>query len=94
MREPDSNIGRICNQCAPRPGRYAKTEPAEFLGKLVKVAFPTHDSRWIHENMWVLIDEISGSELGGVLNNDPHCVAGLKCGDRVQVKPEAVLEVL
>ena len=35
------------------------------------------------EHMWVIISEVRGSKIAGVLDNDPIFLENIKCGDRV-----------
>lgn len=75
MKEPLSNIGMVCDEHAPKPGKYLGQDPKTFLGKICKLGFPgIHpiSGRESLEHMWVSVDRITEKgELQGRLKNDP-----------------------
>jgi hypothetical protein len=80
MEDP-RNIGMVCERHAPQPGRYTGTDPKTFIGKHVKLGFPSKSGRI--EHMWVLVESVEGDELRGALANDPVLDVGFVCGDGV-----------
>jgi uncharacterized protein DUF2314 len=80
MEDP-RNIGAVCDRHAPKAGRYKDADPKTFIGKYVKLGFPSKSGRI--EHMWVRVESIEGAELHGVLDNDPVLDVGFVCGDGV-----------
>lgn len=94
MDEPLSNVGYVCPTHAPKPGKYAKHHPVDFLGANVKTSFRAPDGRI--EHMWVFILGIDSDEktLLGTLNNDPVFATQYRYGQRVKVQTWEVEDVL
>ena len=96
MKEPLSNIGRVCGPCAEerlKPGKFAGQDPATFIGKYVKLGFPVRDpmtGKETTDHMWVAVEgRYEGKEdkdLIGTLNNDPILVCEYQCGALVAFK--------
>lgn len=57
------------------------------IGDYVKLGFVGAD---ITERMWVLV----GGKGTGTLDNDPHIVTEVKCGDVVVFGPQHILSIL
>jgi hypothetical protein len=81
-QEPRSNWGFVCEECAPAPDPQFANKPLhEFIGKHVKLGFPTASKPeflektdpWPEkEHMWVKVTEYNAeNELIGYLDNDP-----------------------
>lgn len=83
-KEPLSNMGLICKNCSPEPGRYKGQNPETFIGNYVKLKFPTRDEK-SNELLWVLVCKLGtqGTQLEGVLVNDPVLDVGFVCLDGV-----------
>lgn len=80
-QEPENNI-RLVHERAFRPDpKYANLPLEWFIGRNVKLAFQSRDSRV--EHMWVTILGIEGHDLVGRLANYPVDVSHLTNGDRV-----------
>ncbi|MFF3066563.1 DUF2314 domain-containing protein [Oerskovia sp. NPDC057915] len=60
-------------------------------GTLVKLVFLPDEG--IGERMWVLVTEVDGDRLVGVLDNDPAAIVGLLAGDRVEFERRHVLDL-
>lgn len=93
-KEHPSNIGHVCSGCAPKPGGFGDLSPASFVGKTVKLGFPTgrKGSPQI-EHMWVEVTEViemaGRPALRGKLDNDPMFAPG-ECGDIVNFTPDEI----
>lgn len=88
MKEPLSNIGGVCNKHSPKPNpEYYCNKPIDwFIGKHVKMGFPTKNEKHPVEHMWVLVTDKLDSddcELQGVLDNDPVLTDQYAAGDGV-----------
>lgn len=101
MKEPISNIGFVCSEHAPKPGKYTAYDPSKIVGSFCKLGFPCKkpDGSDLIEHMWVEVTEILGESLKGRLDNDPIGVyegdfKGLSCGDNVEFTLEEVEEIL
>lgn len=85
--EPLSNIGPVCDQHAPKPGKFIGQAPASFFGKFVKLGFPAKDpksGRAVAEHMWVRVEGYGDKQdLRGKLDNDPILECEYQCGDLV-----------
>ena len=98
MKKPESpeNIGLVCPNCAPKPNAiYLALPPKWFLGKYVKLGFPTEDEK--KEHCWVLVDGLTdknNQELVGVLDNDPILATEWHCGDRLVFRRDEIEDVL
>ena len=81
--EPLSNVGAVCDDHVSKPGKYAGQDPNNFLNKFVKLGFPS--SQGTKEHMWVRVSGLGtqGTDLEGVLDNDPILDVGFSCGDGV-----------
>lgn len=96
-KEPEGNIGHVCSDCAPKPGGYKDQPLAFFVGKIVKLGFPTglEDGPSL-EHMWVQVKEVVEEEgkpaLKGVLDNDPAFAPG-GCGDLVVFTVDEIEDV-
>lgn len=82
-REPLANIGHVCPKHSPKAGKFKGQDPKSFIGKFVKLGFPS--DRGVLEHMWVKVDKLgeNGDELEGTLDNDPVYEVGFVCGDGV-----------
>lgn len=74
-------------QTYPVPGDTSGVVP----GRLVKLVFVPDAG--IGERMWVLVTEVEGDRMVGLLDNDPAGIAGLLAGDRVEFERRHVLEL-
>lgn len=95
-RESVHNIGLACPEHGPRPGQFTGQDPKTFIGKLVKLGFPTDDQQYRIEHMWVKVDSLGthGTELEGVLDNDPVFEVGYDCGDGVGFDVSEIEQVM
>ncbi len=58
-KEKKSNIRFMCEAHAPKPNpKYVEMEPELFIGKNVKMAFPTENENFPVEHMWVKVNEV------------------------------------
>jgi translation initiation factor IF-1 len=97
MEDPNSNIGFVCSEHAPRADPiYATKAPKFFLRKYVKTAFEGQRPNGTKtlEHMWVKVECIEDGRLLGRLNNAPRLKMGLEVGDRVLVRLTDIEEVL
>lgn len=89
--ENNNNI-RLVHEEAIKPDSLYTKKPLDwFIGRCVKIAFQSADSR--PEHMWVQVTGRDGHNLVGILDNDPVVVTHLRCGDRIvlsRVQIEAV----
>jgi hypothetical protein len=98
MEKPESekNMRIVPPCCAPKPQAiYLGLPPKWFLGKYVKLGFPTKEGR--KEHCWVLVDGLADEEdqeLVGVLNNDPIIATDWNCGDRLSFHRNEIEDVL
>lgn len=60
-------------------------------GALVKLVFLPDEG--IGERMWVLVTEVDGDRMVGVLDNDPAAIMGLLAGDRIEFERRHVLDL-
>lgn len=84
-QEPESNIGRVCPDCAPKAGGFENVPPEKFVGIHVKKGFDCPNG--ITEHMWVFITKVcpdNPKALYGNLNQDP-VYSELKDGDLCRV---------
>lgn len=79
--EDRRNIGVVCGCHVPKAGAYKGVDPKTFIGKYVKLGFPSKCGRV--EHMWVHVEEMDGGKLYGTLNNDPVLDVGFVDGDPV-----------
>jgi len=94
MAEPKENIGHVCSDCAPKPGGFKDLPLSSFVGRIVKLGFPTGlEDGPSTEHMWVRVKEVVEEEgkpaLKGVLDNDPAFAPG-ECGDIVTFTPDEI----
>lgn len=80
-KEHPSNIGHVCSDCAPKPGGFVDLPPSSFMGRIVKLGFPTGlEDGPSTEHMWVQVKEVVEEEgkpaLKGTLDNDPAFAPG------------------
>ncbi len=92
VRESGSNIGLVCPEHAPQPGKYAGRDPKDFMGNYVKVALQERGTDR-KERLWVVIDGIEDGKLTGLINNDPVLDIGYKCDDRITISVGDIIEV-
>lgn len=91
MKKPDSNIGRVCENHAPRPNpELAAKDPRIFIGGHVKKRFDTDLPGPNGEHMWVKVHSVVNDELVGELDNEPAYCSNLKNGDPVVVKRDEI----
>lgn len=92
-QEPISNIGFVCPDHEPKPGRYKGHDPKDFIGLAVKLGFP-HSGGKAKEHMWVIVTGLGKeTQLEGILDNDPVLVEDYDCGDGVGFDVEEIEEV-
>lgn len=78
LLEEAGNVGYVCERHASKPGGFVGQDPASFVGRHIKLGFPTLVGS--HEHMWVLVDRVEPSgELIGSLQNEP--TLALSMGD-------------
>jgi hypothetical protein len=94
-QEPTSNIGLVCPEHAPKPGKYTGQDPSSFLNKFVKLGFIAKSPQYKTEHMWVRVERLGthGTQLEGVLNNDPVMDVGYDCGDGVGFDVDEIEDV-
>jgi uncharacterized protein YegJ (DUF2314 family) len=103
VNEPLFNVGMVCKDHAPKPGRFAGMKPHTFVGKLVKLGFPATNpqtNKETTEHMWVKVTQqlevgiySTGEELVGTLENDPFLICEYENGDEVAFKVEEIEDV-
>ena len=83
MSEPDSNIIKVCPECAKRI--HYKGDVQFLVGKFVKLSFHTDDGSGINEHMWVkvILADPDTKVMSGSLANEPRHCQYIKYGDRV-----------
>jgi hypothetical protein len=100
----DGNVGRI-GAAGPRVDRGAdveahRSEPAWFVGRVIKLRFVAGEHSEHVEFMWVAVDSVA-TEFGvlmlrGRLANDPvkpAIEALVRCGDEVKFTVDEILDV-
>lgn len=91
MKESPTNIGFVCKTHEPKPGKFSGQDPKNFLGKFVKLGFPSPQGT---EHMWVIVKRLgSQTQLEGALDNDSIYDTGYDCGDGVGFDVEEIEEV-
>lgn len=101
MKEPVFNVGLVCKDHAPKPGKFAASDPTKLIGEMVKLGFPAknpHTGVDTLEHMWVRVTGLlpkgmDGVELVGTLNNDPVLICEYQDGDRVAFGVEEIEDV-
>jgi uncharacterized protein YegJ (DUF2314 family) len=94
--EPLSNIGMVCPDHAPRPGKFTGQAPRSFVGKFVKLAFKGKNPRTGDaglEHMWVQVKYAIGDKLKGKLANEPVSIMSYKHGDTVDFSVSEIEQV-
>ncbi len=78
---------------AQHPETYLIPEDTSGVvpGTLVKLVFLPDEG--VGERMWVLVTEVDGDRMVGVLDNDPAGITGLLAGDRVEFERRHVLDL-
>jgi hypothetical protein len=100
VSEPLFNVGMVCKDHAPKPGKFAGSEPSIFVGKLIKLGFPAINPRTLNEtteHMWVKVNRLctEGEEqLVGTLENDPFLICEYENGDEVAFKVEEIEDII
>ena len=83
---------------APGPGGFTGQVPEMFLGRHVKLAFPTGLEGPSHERMWVRVERLhegdSGEQLEGTIQNEPRFTAEWSYGSAVAFNVSEIIEVL
>lgn len=95
-RESQSNVGQVCASCAPQPGQFAGQEPANFVGKIVKLGFSAINpisQQPTKEHMWVQVLEVKDDKLVGTLDNYPTLNTNVAYGDTLSFKVEEIEDV-
>jgi uncharacterized protein YegJ (DUF2314 family) len=102
-REPLFNVGMVCKDHAPKPGRFKDSDPSKLLGEMVKLGFPAKHpltGKETKEHMWVKVHTViqpgtyqTGEELVGTLNNDPVLDTEYQNGDDVAFKVDEIEDV-
>lgn len=90
--EPLSNIGLVCRSHVPKPGKYSDINPSYFLNKIAKLGFPSPQGT---EYMWVLVKRLGnhGTDLEGVLDNNPVYDVGYDYGDGVGFDVSEIVDI-
>lgn len=94
-KEPLSNMGLVCADCAPKPNpKYLQWPLKEFVGRFVKKGFKEKKLGKSVEHLWVLITGIENDHtLKGEIANDPILDVGLIEGDEVFVGTNEIEKV-
>lgn len=83
LMDERGNVGFVCEQHRSKPGGYVGRAPEEFLGRAVKLCFPSLGGAT--ENMWVRVEKLGDAELGvqlvGILHNEPVRALDPSMGD-------------
>jgi hypothetical protein len=83
---------------APGPGSFTGQPPEMFLGRHVKLAFPTGLQRPSHERMWVRVKGLfagdTGEQLEGTLDNDPRFTRDWHHGMTLAFNVSEIIEIL
>ena len=83
-----------CDEVERERGDDDADERRIFLGRIVKIAFPTrNDPEIAAERMWVVVDQVTPEGLSGTLDNDPTCDVGYVYGDRVTFTVDQIMAV-
>lgn len=89
--ESPRNVGLVCPEHSPKPGKFKGQDPTIFLGKYVKLGFTTKQGPI--EHMWVKVERLGDqTQLEGVLNNDPVYDTEYKCGEEIGFDVEEIEE--
>lgn len=96
MSESASNIIMTCPEHSARPDpRLHGYDPFYYVSKYVKRAFKARDGGT--EHMWVKIIAVvadeQGTDLLGVVNNDPVLDVGVQCGDTVRMQVTEIEDI-
>ena len=75
----------------PRTYQVPEDTSGVIPGTLAKLVFLPDEG--IGERMWVLVTEVDGDRMVGVLDNDPAAVVGLLAGERVEFERRHVLDL-
>ncbi len=82
--ENPSNV-RLVHEDAIHPdSTYAKRPMEWFIGRKIKMAFQSANSKV--EHMWVSVSHVDGDDLVGTLVNDPLFVENVASGDVVKLR--------
>jgi len=97
--EPLSNVGSVCSEHAPKPGKYAGQEAKQFVGKIVKMgfkAFHPYTGRQTIEHMWVKVTRVDQNSLVGKLDNEPILVTEpyVQLGDIITLTVDQIEDVV
>ena len=83
---------------SPEPGGFTGQAPEIFLGRYVKLAFPTGLENPSHERMWVHVAGLykgdTGEQLEGIVDNDPRFTTDWQCGSTIAFNVSEIIEVL
>ncbi len=63
-------------------------------GDLVKLIFRISLGEEEHvERMWVIVEERKSGGYIGALDNDPYCTTELRSGERIEFRPEHIVQI-
>jgi hypothetical protein len=83
---------------APEPGGLTGQPPEMFLGRYVKLAFPTGLQGPSHERMWVSVNGLfegdTGEQLEGTIDNNPRFTRDFHCGMTIAFDVSEIIELL
>jgi len=97
VSEPLFNVGMVCKDHAPQPGKFAGMNPETFLGKFVKLGFDAINPRSgkeTKEHMWVKVTHMADGFLAGTLENDPILICEYQNGDGVLFQVEEIEDII
>lgn len=96
------NVGMVCKEHAPKPGRFADSDPDKFIGEMVKLGFPVKHPRTgvdTLEHMWVKVtgrvekNMDADEQLYGTLENDPVLECEYQNGDEIAFNVDEIEDV-
>ncbi len=89
-----SNVGLMCKDCASKPNpKLAKLGEKHFINKYVKLGFETGNSTYPKEHMWVKVKHVKGTQMFGILDNDPMVITTIKCGALIEFTSDEIEDV-
>lgn len=97
-KEPSSNIGSMCTNCADeRLNQWQKNNIHTVIvpGAMVKIGFEFQEAGKISlEHMWVQVDSIADDVIVGRLYNDPVKVKNVEFMSRVTCKRSQISDYM
>jgi uncharacterized protein YegJ (DUF2314 family) len=100
MSEKLSNVAVLCTKHAPKPCGLRGHDMEELIGSHIKVFLkvqePTRSQRGIsREHVWIKVTAvISKSWLAGTIDNQPIYATQYHYGQRVNVNPDHIEDIL